>query len=215
MLTPFDPGEVHSSWHPLFSANLNEINQILENIHPSECTPARRNIFRVFQEPLDSVRVLIVGQDPYPGDGVADGLAFSVQPENQVIPASLRNIFKEYVEDLSLPTPASGDLTPWSSKGVMLLNRSLTTSVGFRNAHSQNGWLNFTENVARLLSERDVVAILWGSYAQKLSPLFSHRLCSPHPSPLSAYRGFFGSKPFSRANEVLVSLGKPEIDWHL
>ena len=215
MLEPFDLREVHNSWHPLFTVHLNEINQILRTVDSQECTPARPNIFRAFHEPLESVKVLIVGQDPYPGIGIADGLAFSIQPSETKFPASLRNIFKEYSSDLELPGPTSGNLSPWSAQGVMLLNRSLTTSVGLRNAHSESGWLSFTESVAKTLAERDVVAVLWGSYAQHLQPLFSHHISTPHPSPLSAYRGFFGSKPFSKVNEILSIQGKPPIDWTL
>lgn len=213
MLDFFDLEEVHSSWHELFTIYENEINQILKSIDEDGCTPVRQNIFRAFREPIESVKVLIVGQDPYPGFGVADGLAFSIQPGNSSIPASLRNIFKEYSSDLGLAVPTVGDLTSWSNQGVMLLNRSLTTSVGNRNAHSDNGWLPITEAVARALAERDVVGVLWGSYAQKLKPLFNHSISTPHPSPLSAYRGFFGSKPFSRVNEILTSQGRTIIDW--
>lgn len=184
-------------------------------LDPLECTPDRQNIFRAFKEPLESVKVLILGQDPYPGVNVADGLAFSIQPGTRKLPASLRNIFKEYSSDLKLPEPTSGDLSCWNSQGVMLLNRSLTTSVGLRNAHSSNGWLTFTESVAKTLAERDVVAILWGSYAQKVAPHFRYSISTPHPSPLSAYRGFFGSKPFSRANQILEEIGSSQIDWTL
>lgn len=215
MLEPFDFREVHPSWHSLFIPHLDGINQILSSIQPESCTPARQNIFRAFREPLESVKVLIVGQDPYPGIGIADGLAFSIQPRESKLPASLRNIFKEYSSDLQMPAPAVGDLSPWCTQGVMLLNRSLTTSVGLRNAHSESGWLSFTESVAKSLAERDVVAVLWGSYAQKLAPLFGNSISSPHPSPLSSYRGFFGSKPFSRVNEILKTQGRPTVDWTL
>jgi uracil-DNA glycosylase len=160
------------------------------------------------------VKVLILGQDPYPGEGVADGLAFSAR-EGNPIPASLRNIFKEYVEDLNLPFPTSPDLSAWSERGVLLLNRTLTTSVGERNVHLSKGWIDFTQNVAEQLASRGVVAILWGNYARSLCSLFSNVIESPHPSPLSARRGFFGSKPFSRANQLLIQDGKSPINWQL
>jgi uracil-DNA glycosylase len=207
--------EIHPSWHPLFIGHVDSINRILHSIDNEEVAPSRQNIFRAFQQPLDSVKVLIVGQDPYPAAGVADGLAFSIQHNQESIPASLRNIFKEYSSDLGLPSPTSGDLSPWSERGVMLLNRSLTTAVGLRNAHSENGWSIVTEEVAKVLGQTDVVAILWGSYAQQLAPFFQFRIETPHPSPLSAYRGFFGSRPFSRTNQMLRDLKRHEIDWRL
>jgi uracil-DNA glycosylase len=178
-----------------------------------QIAPARESIFRAFTFPLDNLRVLILGQDPYPGVGVADGLAFS--SSTLPIPASLRNIFKEYSEDLGLPLPKSADLTSWADRGVLLLNRTLTTSIGERNAHISHGWSSFTFSVAQFLAERQIVAILWGANARELAPLFSHRIESAHPSPLSARRGFFGSKPFSKANEILIELGREPINWKL
>jgi uracil-DNA glycosylase len=209
----FSLDEVHNSWHPVFSQHLDRINEILSSLG-SDVTPQRSDIFRAFRLPLDDVKVLILGQDPYPGEGVADGLAFSAR-EGNPIPASLRNIFKEYVEDLNLPVPTSPDLSAWSERGVLLLNRTLTTSVGERNVHLSKGWIDFTHTIAEVLATRGVVAILWGNYARSLSSLFSNVIESPHPSPLSARRGFFGSKPFSRANQLLIAEGKNPINWQL
>ena len=210
----FSLDEVDSSWHPFFTSHISTINEILIEIEGQSFTPERENIFRAFRQPLSEVRVVIFGQDPYPGSGVADGLAFS-SPASQKMPASLRNIFKEYMEDLALPAPVSPDLSIWSERGVLLLNRSLTTVVGERNAHLGTRWRLFTEDVASYLAAQSVVAILWGNFAQELSRYFTYSIESPHPSPLSARRGFFGSKPFSRANAILREMGKSEINWSL
>lgn len=209
----FSLEEVDPSWRPFFSDHINSINEILSSLNYEEISPARENIFRAFTSPLDDVRVLILGQDPYPGIGVADGLAFS-SPQSR-IPASLRNIYKEYSEDLALPVPKSADLTTWAQRGVLLLNRTLTTSVGERNAHLARGWSAVTLSIAQMLADRDTVAILWGNNARELAPLFNYRIESVHPSPLSARRGFFGSRPFSSANKLLIESGQEPIDWQL
>lgn len=209
----FSLEEVDPSWRPFFSDHINSINEILSSLNYEEISPARENIFRAFTSPLDDVRVLILGQDPYPGIGVADGLAFS-SPQSR-IPASLRNIYKEYSEDLALPVPKSADLTTWAQRGVLLLNRTLTTSVGERNAHLARGWSAVTLSIAQMLADRDTVAILWGNNARELAPLFNYRIESAHPSPLSARRGFFGSRPFSSANKLLIESGQEPIDWQL
>lgn len=210
----FDFSEVHDSWKPLFERNEERINRIFESLSGLDIAPARENVFRAFRKPLGEVKVLILGQDPYPGEGVADGLAFSTLPGNP-LPASLRNIFKEYVEDLGYPNPISNDLSPWSERGVLLLNRTLTTTVGESNVHLTQGWREFTHDVALELSRRDVVAILWGKNARELAPLFECRIESAHPSPLSARRGFFGSRPFSQVNRLLVEKGLEPINWQL
>lgn len=207
----FQYSEVDRSWHQLFRENLPLIEETLGAIDSDTCTPSRERIFRAFQAPLDEIKVLIVGQDPYPAPGVADGLAFSSAKGD--IPASLRNIYRELSSDIGCPIPTSGDLSRWMSEGVMLLNRSLTTEIGSSDAHKVLRWREFTFSVAQLLSERDVVAILWGKQAQELSKLFRYRIESTHPSPLSAYRGFFGSRPFSQANRRLQELGRTEINW--
>lgn len=209
----FSLEEVDQSWRPFFAQHKGAIDEILLSLDIEDISPARENIFRAFTFPLDHVRVLILGQDPYPAIGVADGLAFSSSAAP--IPASLRNIYKEYSEDLALPIPKSADLTIWAQRGVLLLNRTLTTSVGERNAHLAQGWSELTFSIAQFLADREVVAILWGNNARELASLFRYRVESAHPSPLSARRGFFGSKPFSSANKFLVDIGRKPIDWKL
>ena len=210
----FSLQEVHPSWRDFFASHLATIQGIINEIVNNETTPPRQYIFRAFQEPLEDVKVVIFGQDPYPKASVANGLAFSVAAHAS-IPASLRNIFKEYVEDLNYPLPQSGDLSPWSREGVLLLNRVLTTDIGKRNAHHDSQWSAVTEDIARYLGERGVVAILWGASAHSLAKYFSEPILSPHPSPLSAYRGFFGSKPFSQVNSLLIWKASKPIDWRL
>ena len=181
--------------------------------------PAGENVLRAFQQPFDEVRVLVVGQDPYPTPGHAIGLSFAVAPEVRPLPKSLVNIFKEYHEDLGFPLPTNGDLTPWARRGVLLLNRSLTVQPGKPNAHQGKGWEAVTEQAIKALAARGgpLVAILWGRNARNLAPMLSPVPCieSAHPSPLSARNGFFGSKPFSRANALLAEQGAEPIDWRL
>ncbi|RAV14505.1 uracil-DNA glycosylase [Mycolicibacterium sp. GF69] len=183
--------------------------------------PAGQNVLRAFTFPLEDVRVLIVGQDPYPTPGHAVGLSFSVAPEVRPLPRSLDNIFREYVSDLGYPAPATGDLTPWAARGVMLLNRVLTVRPGSPASHRGKGWEAVTECAIRALVARrqPLVAVLWGRDASTLKPMLDGADCvaieSPHPSPLSASRGFFGSRPFSRANELLEKMGAEPIDWRL
>ncbi len=210
----FQLSEVDSSWSSLFEPHITLIDQILTSLSGVEIAPPREQIFRAFSLPRERVRVVIVGQDPYPALGVADGLAFSANARSP-IPASLRNIFKEYASDLSLPTPTTPDLTPWFGQGVLLLNRTLTTIAGERNAHSQEGWRELTFDIARALGGDKVIALLWGRHAQELAPLFTDSIQSAHPSPLSARRGFFGSKPFSQVNQILLDRGEVAIDWQL
>ena len=172
--------------------------------------PAGTDVLRAFTYPMDEVKVLIVGQDPYPTPGHPMGLSFSVQPGVRP-PRSLENIFTELVSDLGVDRPTSGDLTPWSRQGVMLLNRVLTVRPGAPASHKGWGWETVTQRAIEALVERraPLVAILWGRPAQSLTPMLGSTpiLASPHPSPLSASRGFFGSRPFSRANELLVEQG--------
>lgn len=181
--------------------------------------PAGPNVLRAFTFPLEKVRVLIVGQDPYPTPGHAVGLSFSVAPHVRPLPRSLDNIFKEYREDLGYPAPSTGDLTPWSEQGVMLLNRVLTVRPGTPASHRGKGWEAVTECAIRALVARrqPLVAVLWGRDASTLKPMLEDTAVieSPHPSPLSASRGFFGSKPFSRANDLLVQRGAEPVDWRL
>ncbi|WP_420032026.1 uracil-DNA glycosylase [Streptomyces sp. cg28] len=181
--------------------------------------PAGPNVLRAFQQPLDDVRVLIVGQDPYPTPGMAIGLSFAVAPEVRRLPGSLENIFREMHSDLGLPRPSNGDLTPWTRQGVLLLNRALTTAPGKPAAHRGKGWEEVTEQAIRALVARDkpMVSILWGRDARNLRPLLGDlpAIESAHPSPMSADRGFFGSRPFSRANELLQRHGMEPVDWRL
>jgi uracil-DNA glycosylase len=183
--------------------------------------PAGPNVLRAFTLPFDEVRVLIVGQDPYPTPGHAVGLSFSVGADVRPIPRSLANIFTEYTDDLGFPQPRTGDLTPWAQRGVLLLNRVLTVRPGTPASHRGKGWEAVTECAIQALVARrqPLVAVLWGRDAATLKPTLVSGDCvaieSPHPSPLSASRGFFGSRPFSRANEMLQKLGAEPIDWRL
>lgn len=181
--------------------------------------PAGPNVLRAFTFPMENVRVLIVGQDPYPTPGHAVGLSFSVAPDVRPLPRSLDNIFKEYREDLGFPAPSTGDLTPWCEQGVMLLNRVLTVRPGTPASHRGKGWEAVTECAIRALVARrkPMVAVLWGRDASTLKPMLDDTAVieSAHPSPLSASRGFFGSRPFSRANELLAQRGAEPIDWRL
>lgn len=181
--------------------------------------PAGRNVLRAFTQPFDDVRVLIVGQDPYPTPGHAVGLSFSVAADVSPIPRSLANIYTEYCADLGYPKPANGDLTPWATSGVLLLNRVLTVAPGQPASHRRKGWETVTECAIKALVSRDepLVAILWGRDAADLQQWMPDvpAIVSPHPSPLSASRGFFGSRPFTRANSELEDLGGEPVDWRL
>ncbi|MCH5643057.1 uracil-DNA glycosylase [Gordonia sp. ABSL49_1] len=181
--------------------------------------PAGQHVLRAFTRPFDDVRVLIVGQDPYPTPGHAVGLSFSVAPDVSPIPRSLANIYTEYCADLGYPMPSNGDLTPWADAGVLLLNRVLTVSPGEPASHRNRGWEQVTECAIKALVNRDepLVAILWGKHAAELQKWMPDVpvIVSPHPSPLSASRGFFGSRPFSRANSELADLGADPVDWRL
>ncbi len=181
--------------------------------------PAGAHVLRAFQQPFDEVKVLIVGQDPYPTPGHAMGLSFSVAPDVRPLPPSLENIFRELYADLGVPRPANGDLTPWARQGVLLLNRSLTTAPRKPNAHRGKGWEAVTEQAIRALAARGkpLVSILWGRDARNLRPLLGQlpAVESVHPSPMSADNGFFGSKPFSRTNDLLVRQGAQPVDWRL
>jgi uracil-DNA glycosylase len=181
--------------------------------------PAGDVVLRAFSLPLEEVRVLIVGQDPYPTPGHPVGLSFSVAPHVRPVPRSLQNMYQELAADLALPTPATGDLSPWFDRGVMLLNRVLTVQPGRSASHQGRGWEQVTDRAIAALAARGgpLVAILWGRQAQTLRPLLGNvpRIESAHPSPLSARAGFFGSRPFSRANALLAEQGAPPIDWRL
>jgi uracil-DNA glycosylase len=181
--------------------------------------PAGENVLRAFTYPLADVRVLIVGQDPYPTPGHPIGLSFAVERSVRPIPRSLQNIYKELRDDLGIAPVEHGDLTGWSEHGVMLLNRVLTVQSGASGSHRGKGWEEVTEAAIRALVARGgpLVAILWGRDAATLAPMLDHTpiIRSAHPSPLSASSGFFGSRPFSRANELLAAQGAEPVDWRL
>ncbi|MDP9021228.1 MAG: uracil-DNA glycosylase [Actinomycetota bacterium] len=214
--------------HPTWAAQLEPVRQRLgelgdflraEQAAGRRFLPSGGRILAAFQQPFDEVRVLLVGQDPYPTPGHPVGLSFSVAADVRPLPKSLQNIFTEYQADLGFPPPANGDLSPWSARGVMLLNRVLTVRAGAPGSHRGKGWEEITEQAIRVLAARDrpLVAILWGRDAGKLRPLLGAApvVASPHPSPLSAHHGFFGSRPFSRANALLERQGAPPVDWRL
>jgi len=184
-----------------------------------ETLPAGDHILRAFTYPLDRVRVLIVGQDPYPTPGHPIGLSFAVERSVRPLPRSLQNVYRELRDDLRIEPAAHGDLTAWAEHGVMLLNRVLTVQAGNAGSHRGKGWEAVTEQAIRALAARGgpLVAILWGRDAATLQPMLGDvpSIRSPHPSPLSASSGFFGSKPFSRANELLVAQGGAPVDWRL
>ncbi|MGB7817704.1 MAG: uracil-DNA glycosylase [Ornithinibacter sp.] len=183
--------------------------------------PDGARVLRAFEQPLDAVRVLVVGQDPYPTPGHAVGLSFSVAPDVRPVPRSLVNVIRELQDDLGVDPPSNGDLTPWTDQGVLLLNRVLTVGPGRPASHRGRGWEEVTGRAIGALAERGgpLVAILWGRDARSLGPTLGEHgipcIESAHPSPLSAHGGFFGSRPFSRANDLLAQLGADPIDWRL
>lgn len=181
--------------------------------------PAGDAVLRAFTTPFDEVKVVILGQDPYPTPGHPIGLSFAVDPHVRPVPRSLANIYRELDADLGIAPVAHGDLTSWSARGVLLLNRVLTVRPGDAGSHRRRGWEAVTDRAIEALVARrkPLVAVLWGNDAQKVKPLLGStpRVESVHPSPLSASRGFFGSKPFSRVNELLVEQGATPIDWRL
>ncbi len=222
---------VDTSWMPVLDSVHSELEQAAVHVlrvraRGARTFPADEQVLRALEVPLPLVRVLIVGQDPYPTAGNAVGLAFSVAPSMGSLPASLRNIFRELVDDLGVASPTTGDLTAWTEQGVLLLNRVLAVTEGEPGSLRGTGWEGVTLAVVRALNAArgesaapalPLVAILWGADAGTLEPELDRatRILSAHPSPLSARRGFFGSRPFSRANEVLVAAGATPIDWNL
>ena len=206
--------QLHSDWKLVLSKHKVLIDQIEERLLNIDCAPEFENVFRTLSRSIESSRVVIFGQDPYPSKGHANGLAFSVNKSVSPLPPSLRNIFAELASDVGVQR-LDGDLTDWFNQGVLLVNRVLSTEVGISLAHSDFGWEEVTQSIAQELGKREVVAILWGKNAGELSSFFpaERRIESVHPSPLSAYRGFFGSKPFSRCNQILLSNNQSEINW--
>ncbi len=207
--------QLHPTWREALEPYIDQLERIEARLIKEPFAPDHQSVLRAFETPVDEIKVLIIGQDPYPNPDFAMGLAFSVSPHVTKLPASLKNIFTEYSQDTGYQTPMNGDLSRWSKQGVMLLNRTLTLTPGLTNSHEDIGWKEFTFKVTRILAERNIVAILWGSAASELEDLFPNKIVSVHPSPLSAYRGFFGSKPFTRANIMLKELGISEVDWNL
>jgi len=207
--------QLHPSWVRAMQDLLPLLDEIEERLLGSNFLPSHENVMRAFSLCLDDCKVLIVGQDPYPSVEHAMGLSFSIPPQIRKYPPTLRNIFKELQSDLGISQPVDGDLTSWHEQGVFLLNRSLTCEVGASNSHADLGWSQITDRCAQVLGERGVIAILWGKNAAELGKFFDKDkvITSAHPSPLSAYRGFFGSKPFSAVNRMLERDGKAEIAW--
>ena len=215
---------VHPTWVDALAPAEETVAQVGEFLREEVAAgrgylPGGPHVLRVFEQPLDAVRVLVVGQDPYPTPGHAIGLSFAVAPDVRPIPRSLQNIYTELVDDLGVPRPSTGDLTPWAEHGVMLLNRVLTVRPGAPASHRGKGWEQVTELAIDALTRRGgpLVAILWGRDARNLAPRLGDvpRIESAHPSPLSARNGFFGSRPFSRADELLRQQGGDPIDWRL
>ena len=219
-----DAGLIDSGWADALSPVADQIAGIGERLRAEVAAgrrylPAGDRVLRAFARPLADVRVLIVGQDPYPTPGHPIGLSFAVDAHVRPLPRSLANIYRELDDDLGIPPASHGDLSAWSDRGVMLLNRVLTVSPGAPGSHRGWGWEAVTEHAIRTLAARDhaLVAILWGRDAAGLRSLLGSTpiIESPHPSPLSASRGFFGSRPFSRANELLEQQGADPIDWRV
>ena len=207
--------QLHPDWQKTLAELRPLVTTIDSLINKNDVTPAYESIFAAYQLPPSEIKVAIFGQDPYPTPGHAQGLAFSVAPETQPLPASLRNIFKELESDCGVKAASNGDLHRWANQGVFLLNQILTTKPKQSLAHEDFGWQEFTQATARVVGESGAIGIFWGAKAQQLSQYFDPALSifSPHPSPLSAYRGFFGSSPFSKANAMLRAQGESDISW--
>lgn len=208
---------VHPEWITALKSVHGEIRKIEGSLEGHDVNPAPKNIFKALHSPISQTSVAIFGQDPYPNPQHAMGLAFSVPREVHPIPKTLVNIFRELHDDIGCDIPSSGDLTAWADQGVALVNRMLTTSQGQSAGHLKLNWQVITNEVARVLGDRGTIAVLWGKHAQELTPYFAKELVisSAHPSPLSAYRGFFGSQPFSKTNQLLASTARRAIDWSL
>lgn len=219
---------IHPSWERVLQSNFEapyfeKLVEFVKNEYtqfPNQTFPEGKNIFRAFNScPFDEIKVVILGQDPYPTRGHAHGLCFSCDEQVRPLPKSLQNIFKELENDLGVVPPSNGDLSHWANQGVLLLNSILTVREGAPLSHANKGWETFTDAVIQKINDElnGVIFVLWGSPAQaKASRVDESKhiiLKAPHPSPLSAYRGFFGSKPFSKINEELRRQGKKEIQW--
>ncbi|MFT4186129.1 MAG: uracil-DNA glycosylase [Micrococcaceae bacterium] len=223
MTQTFFEHSAHPSWVAALKPHLDKIAAIEAEVHKQAkagktILPIAQNTYLALSRPIHETKVLILGQDPYPTPGHAIGLAFSTAPEVRPLPKSLINIYNELEADLHIPPAESGDLRPWQQQGVMLLNTALTVEAGNAGAHSKL-WNNFTAEVIQILNSREqpLVSILWGRHAQNYEPLLKKHpiIKSAHPSPLSAHRGFFGSRPFSKCNELLEQQGTALINWRL
>lgn len=200
-------------WRELLLNSTEILSKLEDEIDFSQNVPRKELVFKAFDCDPKSISVVIFGQDPYPNELHAMGLAFSVGDDVEILPASLRNIFTELRSDIGCPAPTTGNLSFLSEQGVMLLNRGLTLNLKDRRVNPL--WYEFTDEVAQVLAKLGVVGIFWGNQAQELAKYFpqTRRILGVHPSPLSAYKGFFGSKPFSIANKILLSENKPAINW--
>ena len=206
--------QLHPEWQEALLSQRSEIDRIDIFLRNRDIAPGFDLIFRALRQPISHTRVVIIGQDPYPTKGHAHGLAFSVDPTVTPLPASLRNIFEELKSDCGI-SRSSGDLSEWADQGVMLLNRILSTEIGSSMSHAKLGWEEITNTIASVLGKQPVVAVLWGRYAAQLAGYFKEEMVitSAHPSPLSAYRGFLGSQPFSAINSKLTDPATPAINW--
>ncbi|MEJ5946784.1 uracil-DNA glycosylase [Pseudokineococcus basanitobsidens] len=215
---------VHADWWPLLAPASAALSRALaataaDVAAGAQIFPRGERVLRALAQPPGAVRVLVVGQDPYPRPGHAVGLAFSVEPDVRPLPPTLRNLLAERDADTGLPPAATGDLSPWAARGVLLLNRVLTVAAGSSGSHRRRGWEEVTEQVVRALATRGgpLVAVLWGRDAQALRPALRGVAVveSAHPSPLSARRGFTGSRPFSAVDAALAAQGAGPVDWSL
>lgn len=222
LIAPLDSGweKALAGEAATFAAVREELNR--RRGQGEQILPSPTHVLRAFRQPFDKVKVLILGQDPYPTPGHPIGMSFAVSPDVRPLPKSLHNIFKELHEDLGIPPSEHGDLSAWAHQGVLMLNRVLTVTAGSPASHRRIGWEQITETAVRALAARGtpLVSVLWGRDARSMEPILNagdHTavITSPHPSPLSAHRGFFGSRPFSRTNEALERMGADPIDWQL
>lgn len=211
---------VPPAWRELLQPHQHTINQIGTELQRradsgERILPDKKNVFRALELEPESVKVVLVGQDPYPNAADAIGLSFAVTPRTSGLPGSLMNIQKEILTDIGSTTTADGDLSRWSKQGVMLLNRVLTVSAGKSGSHTKLGWQDVTESIIKHCAKLGAVGVLWGNQARELAHLFDldSLVEGVHPSPLSAHRGFLGSKPFSRINEIVSSKGLKKITW--
>lgn len=222
LIEPLDPG-----WEQALSGMSQQFDDVAAQLKDrraagEQILPNPENILRAFRQPFDQVKVLVIGQDPYPTPGHPIGMSFAVAADVRPLPRSLQNIFAELETDLGIPPSAHGDLTAWAHQGVLMLNRSLTVGAGQPASHRGMGWEMITEAAVKALVARGtpLVSLLWGAQARQLQPILNagehtEVIASAHPSPLSARRGFFGSRPFSRANTALQQLGATPVDWRL